>query len=197
MVPTDEVIRLLKLIAERTSHDNPAWVALISAGSAVLGAAVVAVFSYLTGRRSADSQERIEKARLHANLITTERLRWLQDIRTRSSHLFAQMEMQYSHLKRPVTGSAAEIQEKIDAYSMRVMEETNIIYLMLNPDKPDQLAVRKALQDAQRFLLDCFAKKNEGQTAFDDDRYRVLKQTAFDSLTSIGIATWARIKELE
>lgn len=197
MVPTDEVIRLLKQIADHTSHDNSAWVAGISGGSALLGAAIVGAVSYFVGRRTADSQERIETARLHTNVVTAERLRWLQDIRQRTAHLFVQMDMQYNYLKRPVRGDPAPFQEQLDGYSTKIMEGVNVITLMLNPAKPDQAALRSALQGALAFLQECFVQKGPGPQSFDDQRYAALKQGAFDSLISIGTSTWARIKRLE
>lgn len=197
MTPMDEVIQLLKQIADHTSHDNSVWVAAISGSAGVLGAATVAVVSYFSGRRSAASQERIEAARLHTNLVSAERLRWLQDIRKRLSHLFVQMDMQYDHLKRPVHDQAAQFQEKLDTYSMQVMEETNFITLMLNPEKVDQAALRNALQEAQQFLKECFMLRSQGIPLIGDQRYAAVKQTAFDALTSVGVSTWARIKSLE
>ena len=96
-----------------------------------------------------------------------------------------------------VPGDPAPFQEKLDGYSMQVMEGVNVITLMLNPAKPDQAALRSALQGTLTFLQQCFIQKGPGPRSFDDQGYAALKQGAFDSLVSIGTATWARIKNLE
>jgi hypothetical protein len=80
---------------------------------------------------------------------------------------------------------------------MEIMEETNMITLMLNPGNSEQDAVRTALQEELRVLLECFAQRGHGPTELDDRRYAALKQTAFDALTSIGVSTWSSIKKLE
>jgi hypothetical protein len=197
MTPINEVIVLLKQIADHTSRSDSVYVAGISGGAALLGAAIGAIVTYFTGRTSAESQERREKVRLRTTVVTTERLRWLQDIRARSAHLLAQMEMQYSYLKRPARAGDATLQQKLDDFSTRVIEETNLICLMLNPNKTDQAALVQALQGAQQFMQECFYIRNQGDISFDDRRYATLKQDAFNALTSIGITTWGRIKQLE
>lgn len=191
-------LQILQQIADNTAHDNSVWVAAVSGGAAVLGAFAGALVSYIVARRAAESQLQIETARLRATVVTTERLRWIQDIRQRLSQLYRQMDMQYNHLKRPVPqGQSAQVQQTLDTLSAEIMEQSNVITLMLNPNKPEQAALRDALQQAMSFLSECFNKKSEGTAIFNDPRYASIKQVAFDALTSIGIQTWDRIQKLE
>ena len=192
-------LELLQKIAENTAQDKTVWVAALSGGAAVLGAFAGALVSYIVARQTADSQLQIETARLRANVVTTERLRWLQDIRQRLAQLSRQMDMQYNLLKRPVIQgqSTQQTQLMFDTLSAEIMEQSNIITLMLNPTKPYQSALRDALQEAMSFLAMCFDQKNRGIVSFDDSHYQSIKQAAFDALTNIGIKTWARIQKLE
>jgi hypothetical protein len=190
----DRTIALLQIIADNTSRDITVGVALISGIAALLGAAIGGIGGYLGARRSALSQERIEGARMRVNIITAERLRWLQDIRQRLSHLYVEMDMQYSFIKRPVApGSAAATQAEHDAMSRKVMEQSHMITLMLNPENEQQAALRHALQEAQAFIMAAF--RNYGrEVERADETYLRIKQSAFDALTRIGSETWAKIK---
>lgn len=193
-----DILQLLQQIVDNTSRDDSVLVAAVSGGAAVLGAFAGALVSYLVAKKAAESQLQIETARLRATVVTTERLRWLQDIRQRLSQLYRQMDMQYNHLKRPVPqGQSAQVQQTLDALSAEIIEQCNVITLMLNPHKSEQAALRDALQEAMSFLSQCFTQKSKGVTSFDDLRYAAVKQTAFDALTSIGIQAWDRIQRLE
>ena len=194
----NDVVTLLQQIAHNTAKDSSLWVAVVAGGSAILVAALSASVGYLVASRTVRSQERIEIVRLRVSTITAERLRWLQDIRQRFSQLFAEIEMQYYHLKRTVPpDQAATDQQALDTFSAKIIAESNVIMLMLNPSKPDHAALQKALQQTLQFLNECFAQKDQGQVDFDGKRCILLKEAAFDSLTKIGIETWAQIKELK
>ena len=194
----NQPLQLLQQIADNTANDNAIWIASISGGAALLGASIGAVVSYFTAKSHAKSQYQIEMARLRANVVTTERLRWLQDIRQRFSSLYVTMDMQFNYLKRPAESQNRDaMQKQLDAFSEKVMEESNVITLMLNPEKKEQRELRQALQESLNFLLQCFSQRNQGQSSFDDSRYQKLKQLAFDRLTSIGADAWKRIKELQ
>lgn len=190
----DQSIQLLQKIADNTARDNSMWVAIIAGGAGVLGATLTALFSYLIARKTQQTEEK----RLRASVVTTERLRWLQDIRQRLSHYFVRMDMQYNYLHRPIpAGEKATYQETLDNFSNEVNEQCNIIFLMLNPEKENQNNLRSAVQDGLRFIRECVKIKNAGSSAFDDNLYKAIKQKAFDSLTIIGIETWDRIKRLD
>ena len=190
----DDPIALLQKIADNTSHDNSWWVAMIAGGAGVLGAGLTAYFSYRIAIRSQQTEEK----RLRAEVVTAERLRWLQDIRQRLSRFYAQLDMQYSYLKRPVpAGGQPDYQKEVDVFSNEINEQCNIITLMLNPQKQHQANLRDALHQALGFMVECVGIKSNGSTNFEDKKYLALKNAAFNSLTIIGIETWDRIKQLE
>jgi hypothetical protein len=193
-----DISQLLQQIANNTSRDDSLWIAAVTGGAAILGAVVTAIFSYFVAKRTAETQQNIETKRLYATIITTERLRWLQDIRQRLSHLYTQLDMQYNQLKRPVQqGQQANAQAEFDKFSMEIMEQTNNITLMLNPSDPDQEKLAQSLQDKQAFLLQCFTQRSTVTVQFNDQQYAATKQAAFDALIGIGVETWKQIKELE
>lgn len=193
-----DAMQLLQQIADNTSRDDSLWIAVISSGSALLGAGVTAIFSYFVAKKTAETQQHIETRRLYATIVTTERLRWLQDIRQRLSHLYTQLDMQYSYLKRPFQQEQqANAQAEFDKFSMDIMEQTNNITFMLNPNDPDQGRLAQTIQDKQAFMLQCFGLRTAEPVNFDDLRYAELKQSAFNALIAIGVDTWKQIKELE
>lgn len=106
--------------------------------------------------------------------------------------------MQYTFLKRPIpAGEIIEYQKALDEFSTQINEQCNFMTLMLNPEKPHQATLRKALHEATGFLKECTALKNSGSVKFDDKRYTEIKQTAFDSLVALGLETWRKIKLLK
>lgn len=168
-------------------------VALISAAAGVLGALAGGLASYLVARQKAKSDLELETKRLQANLVATERLRWLQDIRGRLSNFYKELDMQYNHLKRSVvSGSSTTTQQQLDVFSSEIMGQCNMITLMLNPDKPDQAELRDTLQQVLVFMLKAFQQT----AAFDDNEYARLKQAAFDAMTRLGVETWRQVKSL-
>lgn len=174
------------------------WVALIAGASGVLGAIAGALASLFVAKKNAQVQLQLETMRLKANVITEERLRWLQDIRARLSKLYREMDMQYNLLKRPVqTGQQQQVQQALDAMSAEIMEQCNIMTLMLNPTKLDQASLRDSLQSGLKFIQDCFMQRSTGIQSFNDQQYQSIKQSAFDALTRVGIQTWSQIKELQ
>lgn len=179
-----------------TRQADPAsgyMVALISGAAGVLGAFAGAFASFLVARTKAKSDLELETKRLAANIVAAERLRWLQDIRQRLSTLFQQQDLQYNVLKRP---TGATTQQKIDEMSSEIMGQSNMITLMLNPNKPDQAALRNALQDSLKFMLSVFQQASSGSKTFNDAQYAAYKQAAFDTMTRLGVETWKQVKSL-
>lgn len=172
-------------------------IALISAAAGVLGALAGGLASFLVARQKAKSDSELETKRLQTNLVATERLRWLQDIRERLSNLYKQLDLQYNLLKRPVAPDAsATTQQQLDAMSAEIMGQCNMITLMLNPAKPDQAALRDALQQALAFMMALFQQAQAGNNTFNEIEYISYKQAAFDAMTRLGVDTWRQVKSL-
>lgn len=187
-------IELLQQIASNTSSNDSVWIAGISAFSALLGAGIGAGVSYLGVR----SNRMLEEKKLKAGLIATERLRWLRELRERFSTFFTQLDMQYNLIKRPVQKEDAKnFQKTLDEYSLSISEQSHLINLMLNPEKPEQFALRKAINDAKAFFLKCLAEKGLEAKDFDDSVYAEIQERALGSITGIGIETWKQVKNLE
>jgi len=177
-----------------SDHDG-LWVALVSGASGVFGAGVVALLNYRSTSKASDANLQLESKKLHAGLVTTERLRWLQDIRVRLSNLFALLDTQFDLLRRPVSApQKASRQLELDALSQKVMVEINNVTLMLNPNKPDQNDLRIALNSSLEIVVSSFAP---GAHSVNSPLYAALKTDAFNALTLIGIETWTQIQKLE
>jgi hypothetical protein len=193
------VVELLTQIAENTKPDNQAvWVAAISSASALLGAGIGALLLYKGTSRQIESQKETEEKKLRVTIVTTERLRWLQEIRSRSSEFYANLDMNYSLLKRPINPQQnPEFQKQADEIAQKVMVQCNQIILLLNPAKPQQDKLRNACNGALEFFQSCVAGRNTNQFNFDDARYASIKTDFFNALTEIGVETWGKIKGLK
>lgn len=179
------------------SAGSPLLAALIAGAAGVLGAFAGALVSFLVAREKSRSDLSIESQRLTANVVATERLRWLQDIRQRLSRFYQQLDFQYSHLQRPTPPDLqAKKQLLLDEFSAEVMTQCNMITLMLNPGKPDQAALRVAVDNGLQLMLENFNPPPAKFPGFNVSEYAENKRAAFDSMTKIGIETWKQIKSL-
>jgi len=202
-----DALPLLKQIAENTASHQLTWiVAAITGGTAILATLITGAFAYATTKRTITHQKDAEykkleasilteEAKLKANILATERLRWLQDLRGKFADLYANLDMQLSHLQRP---GQAEQQEQLDKLSADIMLRVNSVLVMLNKTKPHQGDLYAALNEAQRFVLEVFARKRPGApTPVDKAKYADIKQKAFDAVEAIGARAWRKVKTLE
>jgi hypothetical protein len=201
-------LALLRKIADNTAGPQSTWILpLITGGTAILAALVTATFAYLTTRRTITHQKDVEykkletsilteDAKLRANIVAVERLRWLQDLRAKFADLYANLDMQLSYLERP--GSPADQQDALDKLSADIMLRVNNVLVMLNKSKPFQSDLYAALNDAQAFIFEVFAKKRPGTpNPADRTKYAGIKRRAFDAVESIGARAWQKVKMLE
>ncbi|HAU8093003.1 TPA: hypothetical protein IG104_003252 [Escherichia coli] len=193
-----DIYNLLKQIAENTKPDHSAiWIAVISSISAIAGAAIGAYLLYRGTNEQINSAAAIEDKKLKATIITAERLRWLQELRSRSSEFYANLDMNYNLLKRPINPQAIPTyQQAGDELAKIVMIQCNQIIVLLNPKKTHQQTIFNKCNDALKFFMECVEEKNNGNLNFDDSKYAEIKNDYFNALTEIGIKTWKQIKEL-
>lgn len=189
-----EFTTLLQQIADNTSTDNSVWVASVSGGAAVLGATVSAFITFFITNRTIRSQKKIEDKRLKVNVVTTERLRWLQDIRERISDLYVQLDMQFSIIQQPIGNQTQQqIQSMLNQYSSKIMMQVNMITLMLNDKDTEQIDLRKELQNVLTFMQQCFSQTTSQAQTFNTQQYSAMKTTVFNLTTTIGSQTWKQI----
>jgi len=183
-----DITELLNQIIEQTKPDNQIlWIAVITSLSTLLAAGIGGALLY----KGTLNQIAVEEKKLKASIVTTERLRWLQDLRRQSCEFYANLDMHYNLLKRTTSN-----QEKMDEYAEKVMVQSNMICTMLNPERTYQAAMRQSSQEALEHVLNCVGLKNQGSLNFDDDVYSRVKNTFFDSLTKVGTETWNQVREL-
>ncbi len=195
-MPTE--LELLQKIAENTSSNSSMHTALVAGGSAVAGALASALLSYFGIVRTIRAQTLIERQKLQATVVTTERLRWLQDLRAKVAAFYAQIEMQLSHLERPVSAvQAAKYQETLDALSMEVMSQCYAIFPMLDTAKEHQCKLRSALDSSLTFVRARFAEKTNAEMQIDMAPFAKLKADAFGALEEIGRKAWKKVQALE
>jgi hypothetical protein len=204
----DPTLQLLQKIADNTGQSDSMTIAIVAGASGVLGAGLTAWCGYLIAKKTQVTEEK----RLRAGIVTTERLRWLQDVRQRLARFYVQLDMQFNFLQRPIPPTLEgkiEYQKQIDVLFNEINEQSNIISMMMNPEKAEQKDLRSALQESLIFVNNCVKKQgaairgNAGlviplspdEVPFDNLAYAKIKTKAFDSLTRIVIKTWKRIKD--
>lgn len=191
---TDPIIELLQKIADNTAHSNSIWVAAVAGGSALLGAALSGTLSYLAAKQQFSAQSEIERAKMVASVVSNERLRWLQELRSRTADFYTKMDMQLSHLERPVTES---FQDFLDKSAEEAISLSHSIYLLLNREKENQLKLYNAIGSTLQFISNTIDEKTQATMHIDKTPYKEAKVAAFAALESIGQESWEKIKSLE
>ena len=194
----DQVLLLLQQIADNTSRNDSLWVALIAGGSGVLGAFMAGGLSFLVAKRTLAIQARIERQKLVASVVSTERLRWLKELRERSGDFYTKMDMQLSHLERPVAQADAQVlQNTLDSYFEETVALSHAIFLMLNKGKDYQGDLWTAVNNTLKFMKEQLSAKTLASLSIDKQPYARLKTDAFNSLESIGERAWSKVQDLE
>lgn len=191
-------LELLQKIAENTGSNSSIHIALVAGGSAVAGALASALLSYFGIVRTIRAQSLIERQKLQASVVTTERLRWLQDLRSKVAAFYAQIEMQLSHLERSVHPvQSAKYQETLDSLSMEAMSQCYAIFPMLDTTKEDQGKLRSALDSSLSFAKARFAEKTHDEMQIEMTPFVAMKLEAFTALEEIGRKAWKKVQALE
>jgi len=193
-----EITEILNQIAEQTKPDNKViWIAAITSISTLIAAGVGAILLYKGTLNQIKATSDVEEKKLKASIVTTERLRWLQDLRQQSSEFYANLDMHYNLLKRSVPEEEiAKNQEKMDKFAEKVMVQSNAIYTMLNPKREHQNVMRESSNQALEHVLKCVEMRNQGNLNFSDNAYQEIKNRFFGSLTEIGTETWNQVRDL-
>jgi hypothetical protein len=178
---------------------------LRSAKAQLAAARLAAVTQREAAKRTAEVQietiriqAELEYRKLRASHVTAERLRWLQDLRLRLARLFRDLDAQVDLARRPRAQDQKghELrQAQLDEISARVSVEVHVIWLLLNPEKPPQAALREAISQAQEFVL--LLSTERGAALADIKDYQSYKQSAFDALTEVGVVAWQKIQDLQ
>ena len=94
----------------------------------VIGAAIGAILLYRGSAKQVEATNKVEEKKLQANIVTTERLRWLQELRLKSSEFYANLDMHYNLLKRPINPQQdPNFQIQLDEISKKAMIQCNQI----------------------------------------------------------------------
>lgn len=195
---TESELSLLKQIVDNTKSPSGLWVAGITATAAVLGALVSAWAGFLGMSRSAKSQGQIERAKLQASLVTSERLRWLQDLRSKMASFFTHVELQLDLLSRPYGDQGKETyQRSLDEMSKQVSADGNAILLMLDSEKKEQQELANAISNWLSYMFVQFSARRTGPVARNIDHCSAMKTAAFDALRVIGQKAWKKVQSLE
>lgn len=190
-------IELLQRIAENTSSNSSMSVALAAGGAAFAGTLISALLSYFGIARTIRAQTLIERQKLQATVVTAERLRWLQDLRGKVAAFYAQVEVQMSHLERPISAiHSKELQEEIDSISMEVMSSCYAILPMLDSANAEQSKLRSALNDSLTFAKAKLSEKTHERLSIDMSPFARQRTEAFGALEEIGRKAWKKVQAL-
>lgn len=204
-MPQTTTIELLQQIAENTSNHDSLWVAAIAGGAAVLGAGVSALLAYYSTSKSAatqlavaTTQAELEQRKLRASIVTTERLRWLQDLRSKVAEFYSCVDMQTMHIARILDLGVPSIsRDELDAISRESGLRANMLLLMLNRTNPDQNELFNSINGALHFINN--ALRDIGGSSLPPNRAEItkIKQSSYDAMHKIGATAWNKVQGLE
>ncbi|XQA73518.1 hypothetical protein ACM9XA_19025 [Xanthomonas sacchari] len=199
-----QTLVLLQKIADNTSSNDSLWVAAIAGGSAVLGAAISALIAYFAANRSTVVQlaaiktnSKLEHKKLKASIVTTERLRWLQELRAKVAEFYSHIDMQVMHVARLVNPAATPIsRDEMDSISKEAGLRANLVLLMLNPTNVEQQELYQSINSALMFVNKALMEAGASATAPDRAEITRIKKQSFDSMHKIGSVAWNKVQEL-
>ena len=204
-MPQATAIDLLQKIADNTSGHDSLWVAAIAGGSAVLGAGVSALLAYFASSKSAatqlavaQTQAELEQRKLRASIVTTERLRWLQDLRSKVAEFYSYIDMQTMHIARILDPQVAPIsRDELDAISKEAGLRANMLLLLLNRQNAEQEELFLSINNAMHFINN--ALRDIGGSSIPPNRIEItkIKQASYDAMRKIGATAWKKVQGLE
>lgn len=200
-----QIVQLLQAIADNTSSNDSLWVAAVAGGSAVLGAAISALLAYFSANRSAVVQlstaktgADLEYKKLRASIVTTERLRWLQELRTKVAEFYSHIDIQVMHIDRLVNPNVKPItRDEMDSISKEAALRSNLVLLMLNPKNSEQKELFDSIDAALSFVNNALGTAGSSSIAPNRIEIAKIKKRSFDSMQKIGSTAWAKVQELE
>ena len=142
-----------------------------------------------------ERQERVETNKLKVSLVTAERLRWLQDLRTRVSTYYADAEQLTELLIVPVD-AREERQRKIELNRLQreLRIAANNITLMLSPLDSEQQKLIDQIKSTRDHVSGYMSQEalqpQMGDIAID-------REEALASLTKVGSEAWRQVQALE
>ena len=195
----DPILPLLQQIADNTARDDSLWIAIVAGASGILGAVLSGIIAYLAARSSLLAQAKTERKKLKATVVSTERLRWLQDLRNKTADFYTQMDMQLTHLERPLQlPNANALQDLLDKYSEQAVSLSHSIFPMLNTTKEHQRELWHAINNTLGFMGNVIsAKKSTAPMQINKQPYAALKTEAFTALEGIGVKAWHKVQKLK
>jgi hypothetical protein len=204
-LPQEATIELLKQIVANTASRDSLWIAAIAGGAAVLGAAVSAILAYSAASRAAATQlaiakshAELEQKKLRASIVTTERLRWLQDLRCKVAEFYSYIDMQTMHIARIIDPMVEPVsRDELDAISKDAGLRANMLLLMLNRKKPEQDELFISINSALHFINN--ALKDIGRNSIPPNRAQIaeIKKASYDAMHMIGATAWNKVQGLE
>lgn len=199
------IVALLQKIAQNTESTDSIWIAVIAGSSALAGAGISAWVSNQAAKRAegaqlrtAQEQAATERQKLRASIVTAERLRWLQDLRTKVADFYSYIDMQVMHIERSLHPSKTKITEQeMDAISREAGLRGNQIMLLLNPSNTEQLALLTCVNESLAFMNDAFREATLRQQPPNRSLIAHIKSGSFDSMYKIGTKAWKKVQGLE
>ncbi|WP_131658059.1 hypothetical protein [Ectopseudomonas composti] len=198
-------IELLKEIASNTASKDSLWIALVAGGSGVLGAAVSALIAYFAANRATHIQKNIaeqssslELKKLRASIITTERLRWLQDLRSQVAEFYSYIDIQTLHIERLLDPRVTPIsRDELDRISKEAGLKANLILLMINRESTEQDQLFRSINSALIFINKLLANIANPTNSLNRQEIAEIKEASYKAMHEIGEKVWNKVQALD
>lgn len=198
-------IELLKEIASNTANKDSLWIALVAGGSGVLGAAVSALIAYFAANRAsyiqkniAEQNSSLELKKLRASIITTERLRWLQDLRSQVAEFYSYIDIQTLHIERLLDPRVTPIsRDELDRISKEAGLKANLILLMINRESTEQDKLFRSINSALTFINKLLANTANPTNSLNRQEIAEIKEASYKAMHEIGEKVWNKVQALD
>lgn len=193
-----QAIELLTKIASNTSNSSAILVPIIVAVSTLSAGIIAAVVAYKQAKAKIAADRALKELEIRTDIISRERIKWLEKLREFAGEFYTKLDLQYSHLKRPTNPQLnPAYQEKLDEFFSETTLLGNKIILHINAEKPHQNSLKQATDGALALMLQVVGIRNGGSFVFPDADYIANKQLFFKAMQEIGKETWKQTKDIK
>jgi hypothetical protein len=193
-----QAIELLAKIVNNTSNNSAIIVPIIVAFSTLSAGIIAAIVAYKQAKEKIAADRIIKELEIRTDIISRERIKWLERLKEYAGEFYTKLDLQYSHLKRPTNPQLNPVyQEKLENFFTETTLLGNKIILHVNAEKTHQNGLKMATDGALALMLQTVAIRNGGSFAFPDSDYTANKQLFFKAMQEIAKETWKQTKDIK
>jgi hypothetical protein len=184
-----EILSTLNEIKTLLENSSPTWIpALLTMTGTLLGGIVAGFWQYKNSQLNMKQLSDTKRFEVHSEVVSKQRQQWMDQLRRTAAEFLAE----YDVIVSDFTKNEKSKKEHAKLYQS-TNEKGNLMFLMLNPDKPDQKTAMQALANMQTIVG---IQEKEGGLAAQE-KYDEYRDALGQALLKVFNKTWKKIKNFD